>query len=126
MAHAAINDPAAREPGNNAEPPREATPLETAEVPRAGVLARLCHYIPTVLVTAFLAGLWAFGHHSGWKVPKFSALAGNGAAERKDWCEEHGVPESQCVECHPDLLPKAESYDQVLRARLDGVHEFAK
>lgn len=27
-----------------------------------------------------------------------------------DWCAEHGVPESQCLECHPDLtfepLPK--------------------
>jgi thiol-disulfide isomerase/thioredoxin len=27
-----------------------------------------------------------------------------------DWCEPHGVPESQCLECHPDLtfdpLPK--------------------
>jgi thiol-disulfide isomerase/thioredoxin len=21
----------------------------------------------------------------------------------KDWCGEHGVPESQCFECHPDL-----------------------
>jgi len=26
----------------------------------------------------------------------------------------------------PDLLPRAADYDQVLRARLDGVHEFAK
>ena len=34
--------------------------------------------------------------------------------------------EKQLAETHPDLLPKAESYDQVLRARLDGVHEFAK
>jgi thiol-disulfide isomerase/thioredoxin len=28
-------------------------------------------------------------------VPKFKAA--------KDWCQEHGVPESQCFECHPDL-----------------------
>jgi DNA-binding transcriptional MerR regulator len=34
--------------------------------------------------------------------------------------------EKQLAENHPDLLPKAENYDQVLRARLDGVHEFAK
>jgi cobalt-zinc-cadmium efflux system membrane fusion protein len=84
--------------------------VATTEVPRVGVLARLSHYIPTVLVTAFLAGLGAYGHHSGWKVPKFSTLAGNGAAERKDWCEEHGVPESQCVERHPDLLPPGKDY----------------
>lgn len=36
------------------------------------------------------------------------------------------VLEKQLAETHPDLLPKAEDYDQVLRARLDGVHEFAK
>jgi len=34
--------------------------------------------------------------------------------------------EKQLAETHPDLLPKAEDYDHVLRARLDGVHEFAK
>jgi hypothetical protein len=57
-----------------------------------------------------LAGLGAYGHHSGWKLPKFSALAGNGVAARDDWCEEHAVPESQCVECDPDLLPRGRDY----------------
>jgi len=28
-------------------------------------------------------------------IPKFQAA--------KDWCKEHGAPESQCFECHPDL-----------------------
>lgn len=110
MAHVTANHPAARGPSTNGEQPSETPPLNRADVPRAGVLARLCHYIPTVLVTALLAGLGAYGHHSGWKVPKFSALAGNGMAEHKDWCEEHGVPESQCVECHPNLLPKGKDY----------------
>jgi DNA-binding transcriptional MerR regulator len=40
--------------------------------------------------------------------------------------ESCAVLEKQLAETHPDLLPKAENYDQVLRARLDGVHEFAK
>ena len=34
--------------------------------------------------------------------------------------------ETLLAKTRPDLLPKAEDYDQVLRARLDGVHEFAK
>lgn len=110
MAHLAVNPPAAREPGSTGERPRETSRGETGEVPRVGVVARLSRYIPTVLVTVFLAALGAYGHHSGWKVPKFSALAGNSAAESKDWCEEHGVPESQCVECHPDILPKGKDY----------------
>jgi len=23
----------------------------------------------------------------------------------EDWCEEHGVPESQCTRCNPELIP---------------------
>ncbi len=116
MADVGVNRPTdvpsvpADEPGSNGETPRETRPIEAADAPRAGVLARLSRYIPAVLVTAFLAGLGAYGHHSGWKVPKFSALAGNGTAERKDWCEEHGVPESQCVECDAGLLPRGKDY----------------
>jgi DNA-binding transcriptional MerR regulator len=34
--------------------------------------------------------------------------------------------EAQLARTRPDLLPQAADYDQVLRARLDGVHEFAK
>jgi multidrug efflux pump subunit AcrA (membrane-fusion protein) len=57
-----------------------------------------------------LAGLGAYGHHSDWRLPKLSALTGHGVAARDDWCEEHAVPESQCVECDPDLLPPAKDY----------------
>ena len=34
--------------------------------------------------------------------------------------------EARLANTRPDLLPQAADYDQVLRARLDGVHEFAK
>ncbi|MHB1033673.1 MAG: efflux RND transporter periplasmic adaptor subunit [Pirellulales bacterium] len=100
-------------PGDHGEPPREETAraVETAnENQRSRVLARLGQHTPTVLVVALLAGIGGYGHYSGWKLPKFSALAGNGVVQRQDWCEEHGVPESQCVECHPDLLPRGTDY----------------
>ncbi|MBS0264511.1 MAG: efflux RND transporter periplasmic adaptor subunit, partial [Planctomycetes bacterium] len=42
--------------------------------------------------------------------PKFSSLTGSAGSVRQDWCEEHGVPESKCVECNPDLLPKGPDY----------------
>jgi multidrug efflux pump subunit AcrA (membrane-fusion protein) len=61
-------------------------------------------------VIVVLAGLGLYGHHLDWKLPKFSAMTGNGVAARDDWCEEHGVPESQCVECRPDLLPRGKDY----------------
>ncbi len=62
--------------------------------------------IPTVLVLGALACLGYWGHYRGWKLPKFSALTGNGRAEKDDWCEAHGVPESLCVECQPGLYPR--------------------
>ena len=34
-----------------------------------------------------------------------------------DWCGEHNVPESQCVECNPDLLPKPKMLRLVPSAR---------
>ena len=66
--------------------------------------------IPTLLSLVTFGGLFYYGHHSDWKLPKFSALAGAEAAKLADWCEEHGVPESQCVECNGDLMPKGPDY----------------
>ncbi|HLI67812.1 MAG TPA: MerR family DNA-binding transcriptional regulator [Caulobacteraceae bacterium] len=34
--------------------------------------------------------------------------------------------EARLAKTAPDMLPQAVNYDQALRARLDGVHEFAK
>jgi len=64
--------------------------------------------IPTLLVLAGAGAVWWWGHNTGWKLPKFSEL--NGAVKEKDdWCAEHNVPESQCVECDDALMPKAKA-----------------
>lgn len=62
--------------------------------------------VPTVAVVGALFGLAVWGHSTDWTLPKFSTLVGNGETKVEDWCEEHGVPESKCVECNPDLMPK--------------------
>lgn len=61
--------------------------------------------IPTFFVVAVAGAVGWWGHHSGWKLPKFSELNGHVKA-KDDWCREHNVPESICVECNPDLLPR--------------------
>ena len=86
---------------------------------RFAPVAWIAHQIPTALVLALLAGLGWYGHHSGWKLPKFSALAGTASPVQDDWCEEHGVPESQCVVCDPGLLPRGTDYGW---CREHGVH----
>jgi cobalt-zinc-cadmium efflux system membrane fusion protein len=85
-----------------AAPPRRSNPIG------AGVKF-LAGSVPTLLVLAAAGAVFWWGHHSGWTLPKFSEMRGQ-AAPADDWCAEHGVPESVCVECNPSLLPKAPDY----------------
>ena len=91
-------------------------PPQPAAVPAAPSLwrMRVWHWLRTSISTAaVVGGLVAFavwGHSSDWRLPKFSALVGNEIAVVEDWCADHNVPESQCIECHPSLLPALEDY----------------
>lgn len=73
----------------------------------------------TLIVLAAFGGVFYFGHHYQWRVPKFGALAGATAPSADDWCSAHNVPESICVECDPQLMPKLPDYGFCL---LHGVH----
>jgi cobalt-zinc-cadmium efflux system membrane fusion protein len=64
-----------------------------------------------VLVLVALVGLAYFGHHTGWTIPRFSAMTRKTPEEKDDWCGAHAVPESECVECNPALLPKGTEFD---------------
>ncbi|HWG46228.1 MAG TPA: efflux RND transporter periplasmic adaptor subunit [Gemmataceae bacterium] len=77
---------------------------------RASFGAWVVDAIPTALVLAALGGLAYWGHHTGWTLPKFSALIANRNIDKDDWCGAHAVPESECVECNPDLMPKSKDY----------------
>jgi len=93
--------------------------IENSSTPRPAVLVRISQMVPTLLVMGALAGLGYFGHHYGWKIPKFSELTGSGEVVPTDWCEEHGVPESVCVECDPYLMPDSPDYGW---CEIHGVH----
>jgi multidrug efflux pump subunit AcrA (membrane-fusion protein) len=75
---------------------------------------------PTVLAVVALIGFAALGQGFGWRMPKFSALTGTHDEAEADWCEEHSVPESICVECRPDLMPKGKQFGW---CRKHGLHE---
>ncbi|CAN5134169.1 hypothetical protein BH11PLA2_BH11PLA2_39720 [soil metagenome] len=51
----------------------------------------------TLLILAAFLGL---GFATGWELPKAAELMGQAVSEAKEeWCSEHSVPESICVEC---------------------------
>lgn len=81
-----------------------------AITPQRGLVGWLCRTAPTVVVFAGLGALAIWGHRTGWTMPKFSAITSRSQPEKDDWCDMHGVPESQCVECQPGLLALEKDY----------------
>lgn len=65
--------------------------------------------LPTATVLLLLGSLALVGHATGWSVPTFSQVTGDAERPDDDWCKEHNVPESTCVECNISLMPKAKS-----------------
>jgi cobalt-zinc-cadmium efflux system membrane fusion protein len=87
--------------------------------PRRGLVRAVVGSIPTLLVLAALGAVGWWGHTHGWTVPAFAALTGP-PPTADDWCREHNVPESECVECRPELMPKPPSKGW---CRIHGVPE---
>lgn len=81
-------------------------PMSTQQQPsRSRSRARtLLASLPTLCVLGGIGAVGYWGHHTGWRAPKFSGLFGSApAAEKDDWCAEHNVPKSDCIACHPEL-----------------------
>lgn len=74
------------------------------------VVGRLVHSVPPLLIFSTLGGLLYWGHHTGWTLPSFATLTGQQPITEAAWCGEHSVPEEDCVECNPALLPRPESF----------------
>ena len=100
------------------EPIGENSKKDTRSRPPA--LHRAVQTIPTLLVMVLLVSVGYFGHHYGWEVPRFSELTGHQAEPGVQWCEEHGVPEADCIACNADLMPKGELFGW---CKEHGVHE---
>ncbi len=100
------------------------TPTAAPETPPASMAAKAAAWVvrtvPTVIVIVALAGIAYWGHEHDWKLPKFSELVGREGRESIEWCEEHGVPEKDCIACNADLMPKGKLYGW---CSVHGVHE---
>jgi cobalt-zinc-cadmium efflux system membrane fusion protein len=95
-------------------------PLGPQREQRRVGLGGLARALPPLLVLTALGGLLLWGHGTDWTIPKFSALTGSRPERPDDWCGAHSVPESQCVECNPSLLPRPKAHGW---CRRHGVHE---
>jgi len=110
----------ALQPARAAANPAELESTVGAASARSSARGWVSRTVPTLLVIGALAALGYLGHHFGWKVPKFSAIVGENEPPGVKWCEEHGVPEAECVSCNAELMPKGQLYGW---CREHGVHE---
>lgn len=118
MSHSVVDAITKESRQQSAEPPvngrsAQTSPAETIQKPRS-LLRRTSGLVlssigPTLVLIGF-AVVFYYGHHNDWRIPKFAALTGEAAPVVDDWCEEHAVPESICVECDPTLMPKGPDY----------------
>ncbi len=108
---AAVHPTAAVEPPATAEQARPGRPL---------LRRALGNLFPAAVTIGCVAGLLGLGRATDWRLPRAAALRGDAGKEEDDWCKEHGVPESGCVECRPDLLPRSPTYGW---CRTHGVSE---
>ena len=92
-------------PVHRVDSPPSAEPAPVVKIHRSW-RKRIGNAVPNLIVFSFLAGVLYLGHHTGWKMPKLSEFMGTTNEAPDDWCSEHLVPESQCVECQVELLPK--------------------
>ena len=105
--------PAEQGPGVSAvlsPPPGPPLPAQQVGAARRRLRRALAHVVPAAFAIACVSGVVLLGKATSWKLPKASALGGEATAEADDWCKEHGVPESACVECRPGLLPRGRTY----------------
>ena len=93
-------------------PPTDQSPHgpPSNEKQHQGLVSRILNSLPTFIVFLLLGGVMYLGHHSGWKLMAASELFGEVKHEQDDWCEEHLVSETICIECDPTLYPKPKEY----------------
>ena len=81
-----------------------------APLRKVGFLSHLIDYAVTAAALAGFGGLLYWGHHTGWQFSRAQLLGATAEAEKEDWCEAHRVPESICIECHPEKAPPSAAF----------------
>jgi cobalt-zinc-cadmium efflux system membrane fusion protein len=89
-----------------------AQPEEEPARKQGSLLQVVISALPAVAVFAVLGGVALWGHLSHWKFPVAAAVGGNSNdGNSDDWCDEHAVPNSICVECNPGKFPDVPHFD---------------
>jgi cobalt-zinc-cadmium efflux system membrane fusion protein len=75
-----------------------------------GIVLRLLRPLPTIAVLIVLGAIGYWGHRTGWRIAAFSEITSPPTTEEDAWCTAHGVPESICIACKAELMPKGKLF----------------
>lgn len=70
----------------------------------------------SLLTFATLAAIAFWGLQGDWSAPAVL----HGQSQQDEWCDAHSVLEAECVECNPELCPRAETHGW---CKQHGVHD---
>ena len=124
------NPPGLTPPSPGVGDPQPSTPDKASEPVQSeassrhqGAITRLAlvvwSWIPSTLVVGGLVGLAWLGHHNDWKLPSFNGSHSSVGASGPEWCDAHGVPEAECINCVPGLV---EDPPKLVFCKEHGVH----
>lgn len=83
---------------------------EQTEKEKPSTTRRALRLLSSLAVLTVLVGAGYWGHETGWRLPKWSALVGANDHGSVPWCEEHNVAEADCIACRTSLLPLETNY----------------
>lgn len=88
------------------------------------IVRALGRHWSTVFTIIALAGLFWWGHHTGWRFAK--PVPEPALAETEHWCPEHHVPEAVCMLCKKSLAREMESLEPAHHRQTGETVRFAQ
>ena len=100
----------------------DSTPTQACST-HQGAVTRLAlalwSWLPSTLVIGGLIGLAWLGHHNDWRLPSLNGTHSSARASGPEWCDAHGVPEAECINCVSGLI---EDPPKLVFCKEHGVH----
>ncbi len=66
--------------------------------------------LSSAVIFVLLVTTAVWGYSNDWKLPSLAIFGSRATADNEGWCEEHGVPETECIECNAELVPRLKEY----------------
>jgi len=120
---------AVKQPPEPAPPAAASSPAPPEQPPRPSIISWLFGFVPSLLILGLLGYVGVWGLQNDWDTNTLPIFGETKKPETpSDWCDDHVVPKSICIECSRDKKTKTvsisgETTNQYGWCDTHGVHE---